>query len=86
MVFWCFVSVFRCFSVSWFSNAMTDGFAFFIANVKFSKHSHNCSNGMGIFMCMLNSINSSERKLQKYHCVYFEFNERHSKETQLKEG
>ena len=55
MVFWCFVSVFRCFTVSWFSNAMTDGSAFFIAIVKFSKYSHNCSNGMGIFMCMLNS-------------------------------
>ena len=41
---------------------------------------NNYSNGVGILMCMLNSINYSERKPLKNYCIYFEINERHSKE------
>ena len=48
---------------------MTDGSAFFIANV--NKHTNHFSNGVGIFVCMSSSINFSERKPQKNYCIYF---------------
>ena len=48
---------------------MTDGSAFFIANV--NKHLNNYGNGVGIFLCMSSSINFSERKPLKNYCIYF---------------